>query len=286
MTKAIALAGFIVATAVATSSVAAECPRKLVLDYKGVQVWRSGPAIGFARSGLAVDADGAPNSYRVDGDGLSYTCDGVAAIRNGVALTPPHVGWQKACVEAWTIAQQTKDYSKVSIFGFKHDCSGPCIQKQGDPLPGQAYITTTSLSVPGTSPNTQRHYVNASEIPYIVLPGRMARQLKINYGDVAAVYRPKTDTVAYGVYADAGPALGEGSVKLHQDLKSDPIRPDHDGVKRAKAGIEDRIVTVVFPGKRPRASKDTAAWYKQIREIGSQSLREWGGEDMLRVCAK
>jgi hypothetical protein len=69
-------------------------------------------------------------------------------------------------------------------------------------------------------------------------------------------------------------SLGEGSVKLHQDLKSNPVHMDREGVKRAAAGIEDRIVTVVFPGKHPRASKDTADWYMQIQEIGSQALRE------------
>jgi hypothetical protein len=43
--------------------------------------------------GLAVDADGAPDSYRVDGKGLSFTCDGVFAVVNGVVHSRP------ACAE-------------------------------------------------------------------------------------------------------------------------------------------------------------------------------------------
>src|SRR4051812_27657769 len=53
--------------------------------------------------GLAVDADGAPDSYRVDGKGLSFTCDGVFALVNGVVHTqkndPQH--WQALCTQHW-----------------------------------------------------------------------------------------------------------------------------------------------------------------------------------------
>src|SRR5580700_3620570 len=37
-------------------------------------------AVAFETHGLAVDADGAPNSYLTDGNGLSETCDGVVAV--------------------------------------------------------------------------------------------------------------------------------------------------------------------------------------------------------------
>jgi hypothetical protein len=46
-------------------------------------------------------------------------------------------------------------------------------------------------------------------------------------------------------------SLGEGSVKLHQGLKSNPVHMDREGVKRAAA-----------------------------------ALREWGGGYMLKACAK
>jgi hypothetical protein len=201
MTKAIALAGLIVATAFASSSVAADCSREPARNFRGVPVWRSGPAIGFATSGLAVDADGAPDSYRVDGKGLSRTCDGVSAKRNGVQLNQYNdkAGWQQACAAAWEKSQRTGDYSQVDIVGFNDNCPGPCIQGEGDPFPGQAYITATSMSVPGTPLETQRHYVNASKIPYIVLDHKMADYFHINLDDIAAIYRPKTGALAYGV---------------------------------------------------------------------------------------
>lgn len=42
-----------------------------------------GIARAFRSPRLDVDADGAPNAYRLDGKGLSYTCDGVSALGRG-----------------------------------------------------------------------------------------------------------------------------------------------------------------------------------------------------------
>jgi hypothetical protein len=252
----------------------------------GVSLWQSGAALGFTTHGLRVDADGAPNSYRVDGKGLSFTCDGVFGLRNGVPVTQntDPSGWQKVCQDAWAKAQQTNDYSGVKIVGFAKDANGrPLIQKDGDPLPNEAYVTTTSLTIPGTPPDTQRHYPNASEVPYVVLPSQMASQFKMALGDVLLVYRPKTGAMAFAISGDCCTA-GEGSVKLHQDLKSNPIVVQ-DGVQRAKAGIADDMVTVMFPEHHPQPSTDSAEWNRNIQSVGQKAFSDWGGEDRLKACA-
>ena len=71
--------------------------------------------------GLEVDADGAPDSYRVDGKGLSYTCDGVFAVVNGVAQTQNNnrESWQRLCRQHWADAVQTGNYSRVKVVGFQ-----------------------------------------------------------------------------------------------------------------------------------------------------------------------
>lgn len=285
--KAVQKAIFAALGSVLAVSVAqADCAGQPDGNY-GVPLWRAGVAYGFETSGLAVDADGAADSYRVDGKGLSDTCDGVFALRNGAAVTQKtdKAGWLAACRAAWAKAQATNDYTGVKIVGFKHDCPGPCVQKDGDPLPGQAYVTTTSMTVPNTPMGTQRHYVDASAIPYVVLPPALAAHARLALGDVVAVYRPKTGTTAFAVYAECCGA-GEASVKLHQDLGNDPIRKEPDGTRRAKGGIADRIVTVLFPGQHPVPSTDSAAWYKQIQDVGSAALMKWGGTDRLRSCAR
>jgi Fungal chitosanase of glycosyl hydrolase group 75 len=250
----------------------------------GVDVWKVGNGVGFKASGLAVDADGAPNSYRVDGKGLSFTCDGVFGIENGVPVTQKSdpSRWLKVCQDAWAKAQLTKDYSNVKIVGFEMDANGPVVQKDGDPLPGEAYITTTSMTVPGTPANTQRHYVNAAEIPYLVLPTNLTRTFNMAFGDVAVVFRPKTGAMASAIYADCCDA-GEASVKLHQDLQSNPIVVK-DGVERAEAGISDRIITVLFPGQHPQPSTDVSAWRQSIQDVGRAAFDAWGGPEKLRAC--
>ncbi len=255
--------------------------------FGGTPVWRAGDALGFVTPKLAVDADGAPNSYRVDGNGLSFTCDGVLAIENGQKVTPHSdpQHWQQKCRDAFANAQKTGDYSGVSIFGFLTNKNGaPVVQGPGDPLPNEAYVTTTSLTVPNTPDQTQRHWVDAVQIPYLVLSPAFAKAANAAPGDVAVVYRPRTDAMAFAVYAECCD-LGEASVRLHQDLKNDPLIVT-DGISRARRGIDDKVVTVVFGGHHPAISADASAWNQRIQEVGQAALKAWGGSDRLKACAQ
>ncbi len=237
-------------------------------------------------AGLAVDADGAPDSYRVDGKGLSYTCDGVFAVVDGVAHTQNNdkPNWQGLCRTYWAKAQATNDYSKVKIVGFAKDEHGrPLIQGAGDPLPNEAYVTTTSLTIPGTPGKAQRHYVNANEIPYVVLSKAYTTKYHLSPGDLVAVYRPKTGVIAYGVHGDCC-TLGEASVRLHQDLGNDPIVVS-GGVRRAKRGIGDRVVFVALTGAHTTPTLEAAAWRAEIKQKGEAALAALGGLATVKACA-
>jgi hypothetical protein len=212
----------------------------------------------------------------------------MVAIVNGKAVTPDsdRNHWYSICVKAWADAQATNDFRHVSIFGFlTGEQNRPIVQAAGDPLPGQAYISTTSLTVPETPDRTQRHWVDAVVIPYVVLPPKFAKAFNVALGDLAVVYRPKNNSLAFAVYADSGPALGEASVKLHRDLKNEPV-VKKNGVERAKAGIGDRIITLVFPGNNVPGSPDSAEWTKRIQEAGTKALTQWGGIARLHACAE
>jgi hypothetical protein len=282
------LVGLAVGIAGAAWAQTAACNRQLIdRRFSGVQPWRADNAIGFTTTGLAVDADGAPNSYRVDGNGLSYTCDGVVGIVNGQRVNsktdPAH--WQEVCRNSWQRARQTGDYSAVAIFGFLTDAhKKPLVQKDGDPLPGEAYITTTTVTIPDTPEGTQRHWIDAVQIPYIVLLDTFVKAFHVAPGDLAVVYRPKNATLAFAVYGDGGD-LGEGSVRLHRDLQNNPMVVK-SGIERAKRGISDRVTTVVFPGKGTRRTTDAEAWRNEIATAGKAALDAWGGLERLRACAQ
>lgn len=245
-----------------------------------------GPACTVT-AGMAVDADGAPDSYLVDGRGLSYTCDGVFAIVGGVAHTQLNdaKNWQTLCASHWTAAKQSGDYSGVKIVGFIQDGRGkPIVQGEGNPLPGKAFVTTTKLTVPGTPATSQRHFVDAVQIPYVVLPGDWAANRGVSLGGVVAVYRPKTGRMAFAVYGDCC-SIGEGSVRLHQDIGANPLVTKRDGTKRAKQGIEDRVVFVPFRGAGTTPTLDAAAWRKQIQEVGTAALDRFGGIAAIKACS-
>jgi len=250
------------------------------------RTWTHGTAVLFKSSVLNVDADGAPNSYLVNGKGLSYLCDGVVAIENGKRVTPESdpENWQKKCKAAWAIAQKTNDYKGLAIFGFQTDSNNkPILQADGDPLPGEAYVSTTSVVIPNTPPGTQRQYVDALQIPYIVLSPSFVSKNKVKPGSVAVVYRKKTKAFAFAVFADGG-RLGEASVKLHQDLGGNPI-VKIAGVDRAKSRIDDATLIVVFPNKVAAPSADAVGWNATIQKEGAAALEEFGGVDQLKKCA-
>lgn len=249
--------------------------------------WQEGDAVLFRTPKLNVDADGAPNSYLVDGKGLSYTCDGVVAIENGRRVTPrtDPAHWQEKCRAAWTQATASGDYQGVAIFGFLTDRKGaPIVQGHDDPMPGTGYISATSVVIPHEPDESQRRYVDAVRIPYVVLPGAFTRTWAVKPGSLAIVYRPKTSKYAFAVFGDGGD-LGEASVRLHQDLGNDPMQLK-DGVQRAKARIEDPVLTVVFPSRvsAPRAEADD--WVADIKAQGVAALEAFGGEAMLAACSR
>jgi hypothetical protein len=237
--------------------------------------------------GLAVDADGAPDSYLIDGKGLSYTRDGVFAVVDGIVHTQKNdrAHWQQLSDQYWARAQATGDYSSVKIVGFLKGADGkPVVQGDGDPFPGKAYVTTTSLTIPNTPAESQRHFTNASDIPYLVLSPKYAKQHRLKFADLVAVYRPATGNLAYGVYGDCC-SLGEASVRLHLDLGSNPIVISADGTRRARRGIADRVVLIALPGAHTSPILDSQQWRAEIKAKGDAALAALGGLRAVKSCS-
>ena len=92
----------------------------------------------------------------------------------------------------------------------------------------------------------QRQYVNAEEVPYIVLPLEFYADMGIELGDVAAVVWK--NRVVYALFADEGPKnlIGEGSVALSEALGFDPWE-EGDGRMQIVSGIEGDVLMFVFP---------------------------------------
>jgi len=137
---------------------------------------------------MDVDADGAPNAYNSKNTGLDD-------VRN--AGGPGN----------W--------------YGLVTDDNGnPVVQAEGDPFPG-FYVSRTSLCDRTiTKASDPRKYVDATKVPYLVLPPAVAKLAKTSLGDFAAVVNLDNGKVASAIYADAGNSfkIGEGSIALAKAL--------------------------------------------------------------------
>jgi hypothetical protein len=186
----------------------------------------------FYESGMTIDADGAPNAYHPDNSGLD---DLANAGSPGI--------WE----------------------GLAKDADGePIVQGPNDPFPGY-YVSSTALADRSKPMNDPTRYVDASKIPFVVLPGGMARQLGARPGDFAAVFNPRNDKSSFAIFGDVGPfdRIGEGSMALADSLG---IRSD-----ARNGGARRGILYLVFPGSgngRPRS-------IEEINGEGQRLLLEW-----------
>lgn len=197
----------------------------------------------FFRSGMAVSADGAPDAYG-PGD--------IGTDRLGNAGRPGH--W-------WALATDSgqKDGS-------------PLVQGERDPRPGY-YVSMTALFDTSRDRTDPRRYVDANQVPYIVLPldGLQGASL----GDFCVVVNTHNSKVVYGLVADLGPRnkIGEGSVAMARALGV----PDCP----RRGGIGDGIVYLVFPGSGSSEPLQAA----EIGYPASRLFQAWGGLERLLSCA-
>jgi len=211
-------------------------------EEREIPIWHvPGDTAFFYEAGMTIDADGAPNAYHPDNIGLDDLSN---------AGSPGN----------W--------------YGLAKDADGePFVQGPDDPFPGY-FVSATALADRTKAVNDPTRYVDASKIPFIVLPGAMARQIGARPGDFAVVFNQRNGKSSYAIFGDVGPSdrIGEGSMALAENLG---IRPD-----ARNGGARRGILFLVFPGSgngRPRP----------IEEINAESeklLQTWGGTSQLSAC--
>ena len=195
----------------------------------------------FYESGMTIDADGAPNAYHPDNLGLDDLSNAGAPGR-----------WE----------------------GLAKDPDGePYIQGPDDPYPGY-YVSATALADRSKPANDPARYVDASKIPFVVLPGGMARGLGARPGDFAAVFNQRNGKSSFAIFGDVGPYdhIGEGSVALAENLG---IRSD-----ARNGGARRGILYLVFPGSgngRPRS-------IEEINDQGQKLLQGWEESIATAAC--
>ena len=203
-------------------------------------VWRLGDSTPyFFAAGMTIDADGSPNAYNPENTGLDDLAN---------AGQPGH----------WDGVLQDRD-------------GNPLVQGPDDPFPG-FYISCTALFDRNKHHSDPARFVDASQIPYIALPGDLAARAGARLGDFAFVYSEQTGRYSLAIFADIG-AFGEGSIALADNLG---IRSD-----ARRGGSPAGISYVVFPGSGDGRPKSV----DEIKRMGGEVLSNWGGAEKILPCA-
>ena len=212
-------------------------------------VWKwNGLSTVFYKSGMTIDADGAPKAYHPHWK-KPDSKQGLDDLEN--AGKPGN--W-------WALVT---DNGKPS--------GNPVIQKANDPAPS-FYISMTALEDTSKARTDPRRYVDSSQIPYIVLPGNHSAGAKL--GDFAVVFNRKNGKVANAIYADVGPSnkIGEGSIALADALEI-PSSPKTGGVAKD-------VMYIVFPGSGNGQPRSIDVINTEAQKI----FKDWGGMARLNAC--
>ncbi|POF42328.1 hypothetical protein B0D71_12940 [Pseudomonas laurylsulfativorans] len=193
------------------------------------------------RAGLAVNPDGGAGSYTVGDHGFTYIANGLSILRNGKAD-----GCDLKC---------SKEFAKAEVKGFQAGTAEFCVYAmEAEPLkagrdliscgPGRIIVgngkgrlklggmleTVTGQQVQSyVSTTSRKHLVNGTEqhldsesLPIAVTP-RVDLLGKVVWVGGAGL------TSTFALIGDKGPAFGEGSIALHQLLRTGAIAEQKTG---------------------------------------------------------
>lgn len=259
------------------------------LDKGSAKVtWLDGAALKF-KSALAINTDGAPNAYHIDGrpgGALNTLCNAGRALSAGGA----YEGYEdcdrfladvKAAQQGgWHGPTRILWHGIVTRDKTRHE---PVVQQTG--AYAGYFVSATSLQNKAYKESDQRRYLDSRVVPSLVLPKRSAfQEAGARLGDLAFVIDPQTQLYTFAVVGDLGPRnkLGEASIALAAAIKGVAIDPQTlTGRTMRKLVVPHEVVTLVFPGAAVSAPYGPA----QIAEAGIAAIQLFGGLDRLKQCA-
>lgn len=252
--------------------------------------WLNGLALKF-RSPLAINTDGAPNAYHIDGrpiGALNTLCNAGRSISQTYGIyegsencdqflmdvkAAQRSGWHGSTQIVWH-GIVTKDPTRRE----------PVVQSTGDYA--GFFVSATSLANREFKADDQRRYLDSRVVPFLVLPRSSAFQSQggARLGDLAFVIDPETQRYTFAVVGDIGPKrkLGEASIALAATIKGKQIDPKAlTGKEVRQLVVPQKVVTLLFPGTSVEPPYDAG----QIAAAAFSAIERFGDFDLLRQCA-
>lgn len=237
------------------------------------------------RAPLAVNPDGGAASYTVGDHGFTYIANGLALWRNG-----RRQACDGACVQAFRAAEAA---------GFAAGTAEFCVFAMAvEPLsPGQATAPCTGGQVVGNGKGRPRRgpeletvgggrvtpYLSTTSLQHLVA----GRAVALDAESLPVAVTPRADLLGQLVWVggagrrasvallgDVGPAFGEGSIALHQLLRTGTVTRQRPGPipLAARCGAEELALAPPFqsrpdlrgdgcrPGAVARSAADVRAY--------------------------
>jgi hypothetical protein len=271
---------------------------------------------------MAVDTDGSAYAYHPHDLGTSYLCDGLdpydeltytcdsnktpgsrcfAEVSDAI-----HADWVPSksgpfCIYGFEAPGITAKGTSNKVWGKDFDSGSISIQSAPDPAPG-FFISTTALSDPTHPEKSQRHYIAADTVPYVVVPGKLVGNGKdfSSHPTPAWAWNLKTGYESPAVVGDSQSRFGEGSVALVQVLQENAINPitvdqvlgtsstalpfpyvkKKTGAVRAVTGATGTIIFVYFT--EAPAVRDLST--RSLTQAVGTAFDPLGGETFFKAC--
>ncbi len=215
----------------------------------------------FFQSKMSCDVDGCPIAYHPDNDDLALD------------VIESAYGKRLGNLPSGPLTVQPASDVVVYVNG------APYIQQEGQ-FKGY-YVSETSLENPAMPEIDPARYLDATKIPYVVLPEGLFPD--VDLGDLVVVYDPTTEKYAFAIYGDEGPdsESGEASLATLQRLGLPAI----DG-KSSPGETRDDLLYLVFPKSAWRWNQ-SHQWPLDPRLIdraANREFRKWGGVKRIHLA--
>lgn len=250
------------------------CPFSAWTNFRGTPLLRTSDASAYfyIPTHKSVDADGAPNAYHpadVNGRACPDTGQGLECPANAGYFSRNGRGNS----DWWSSVLIPDPDNRRMAFE----------QRQG--VHRGFFVSQTSLqNTRAFGPRDPRSYVDATQVPYLVMPGPFHAMAGTgSMGDVGVALNLDTGASTPFVFADVGPPdahLGEGSIALWRALGGNNPNPRNgEGVPRG------RIAIVAFPNSRTTVSLGWPIDLEILRRAATERLARLGGMETMRRCA-
>lgn len=255
--------------------------------YDTRQIYANDDAVFFTAP-MAVNTDGAPNSYHPDdpygalGKAINTVCNGAdAVLTDGRRINFSRCrdlirAFRESRAAGWTSANAPRmDFYRIALDG-----DAPCINQSGA-FRGY-FVSRTSLEADPTKDGCdQDRYLNSLEIPYAVYPDAEEFTSRgVGLKDIAVFYNPETDVFEYGVVGNEAPAweLAGGSVAFAKSLKRVAVGPS------SRDDSYGFGVWVIHALILPNESIEPPYTAENVRARAQERFEAWGGKERFYNC--